>query len=365
MKSFFSFLILSILILSCSENQDYITVQKKIIVETVFASGIVKPHNLVEIHSSVTGIVTSIHISEGDSVSKGSILFDLKSNGNEFLVNSAQANRTFADNASALNSPQLATVQVDILAASQRFSYDSSLFTKKQQLFKAKAISSQELETSRLSFQTSKAQFNSSKLRLESTKRSLLRDKSVSKAQYNVAKSSADNFRISSLTSGYVWSVIPKIGANISPSQTIALIGAKNSFLLTLDVEPSDIGLIKVGQKVVFTIDAVGDSIFQGYVSSISSSIDDKTQMYEIEVETPNLSITTIKSSIEANIIIAEKKNAKVIPRKYLYGTNIYISKNGDKPILTPVKIGLKNFEMVEILEASVSEGTKIYQKPL
>jgi HlyD family secretion protein len=358
---FISFLILS----GCSTKDNYITPSRKTIVETVFASGIVEPLQLITVHSSVNGIIQSIAIKEGDSLQKGAMLFELQTSGAEYQVQSAIANQQYTQRAFAENSPQVQSIMEEVTVAKKRFGYDSSLFAKKAQLFKERAISSQELETARLAYESSKASFQASQFKLDATKTALLRDKNISIAQYNIAKTTANNYRISALQSGYVWSVPPKVGSSITPAQPLALIGDKNTFILKLQVDPSDIGLIIIGQKVLYIVDALGDSIFVGAVTRILPSINEKTQTYEVEADCPGLTLTTIKSNIEANIIVAEKANALVIPREYLYGTSIYTSSNSDKPTAQKVQLGLKNLEYVEIIDKMVSENTRIFLKPL
>lgn len=349
----------------CSNKEDFITPKRKTIVETVFASGVIEPLNLVSIHSSVPGILQSIAIKEGDSLLKGATMFELQTTGAEYQVQSALANQQYTHRAFSENSPQIQAIQEEITVSKKRFEYDSSLFAKKTQLFKERAISSQELETSRLAFESSRAGFQSTKYKFDATKKALLRDKNVSIAQYNIAKTSANNFRITALQSGFVWSVPMTVGASITPTQPLALIGDKNNFILKLQVDPSDVGLIKIGQKVLYTIDAIGDSIYVGFVVRILPSINEKTQTYEVEAECPGLQLQIIKSAIEANIVIAEKKNALVIPREYLYGTSIYTSSTSDKPSPLNVQIGLKNLELVEIVDKKITEQTRIYLKPL
>lgn len=360
---FLPFLLL--VFVSCSTKEEYITPKRKTIIETVFASGIVEPLNMVTVYSSVSGIISSIKIKEGESVTAGTTLFELQTTGAEFQVQSALANQEYTNRAFAENSPQLQTVLEEVAVSKKRYEFDSSLYSKKLQLLNERAISSQEIETSRLAFESSKASFQATLYKYDVTKTALLRDKNVSKAQYNLAKTSANNYKITALQSGFIWSILPKVGATIVPSQPLAILGNETQFLLKLQVDPSDIGLVKIGQKVLFTVDALGDSIFEGTITKIGLSINDKTQTFEVEANCPSLKLTTIKSNIEANIIVAEKANALVIPREYLYGTSIYISENGGKPSPKKIKIGLKNLEYVEITDKNISEKTPIYLKPL
>ncbi|MBL8004638.1 MAG: HlyD family efflux transporter periplasmic adaptor subunit [Candidatus Kapabacteria bacterium] len=365
MMRYISFLLLLFVFTNCSTKDEYITPKRKTIIETVFASGIVEPINMVTVYSSVSGIISSINVQEGENVPAGTTLFELQTTGAEFQVQSALANQEYTNKAFADKSPQLQAVLEEVAVTKKRFEYDSSLYTKKLQLLKERAISAQEMETSRLAYESSKAAYQATMYKFDATKTALLRDKNVSKAQYNLAKTSANNYKITALQSGFVWSIPPKVGSTIVPSTPLAILGNETQFLLKLQVDPSDIGLIKLGQKVLFTVDALGDSIFEGTVAKIGLSINEKTQTFEVEANCPTLKMTTIKSNIEANIVVAEKANALVIPREYLYGTSIYLSDNGSKPTPKKIQIGLKNLEYVEITDKSISEKTPIYLKPL
>jgi hypothetical protein len=58
--------------------------------------------------------------------------------------------------------------------------------------------------------------------------------------------------------------------------------------------------------------------------------------------------------SVEANIIIAERKNALVIPREYLIeGTKVKIK---DSEQLTTIKKGAEDLEFIEVLEGITKE---------
>ena len=72
-----SVLSLAMLIVSCKSKQEKLQPVKEKITESVYASGIIKSKNQYQVFSSLNGLVSVIHVAEGDVVKKGDPVISL------------------------------------------------------------------------------------------------------------------------------------------------------------------------------------------------------------------------------------------------------------------------------------------------
>ena len=142
----------------------------------------------------------------------------------------------------------------------------------------------------------------------------------------------------------------------------IATIGDSSLFIIELEIDEFDISKIKVGQKVLLTMDSYKGEIFEALIDKILPLMNEKSRSFTAEavfVKQPPILYPNL--STEANIIIQVKENAITIPRNYLIDNNyVMVGKNKRKKVTT----GLIDYEKVEIINGlSISdEITKPHQ---
>ena len=210
------------------------TIERGDITQTVSANGTLNPIVLVNVGTQVSGTVTRLYVDFNDKVEKGQALLEL-----DDRLLAAQARQSAANvvNVSAA---------VDLARANE---------ARMQALFKEEYVSRQELEQA------------------VQTRRS-------SEAQLAQAKAAADkdevNLRyatIRSPVSGVVIDRVVDLGQTVAASlQTPTLIKiAQDLSEMRIDSSfaEADIGKIREGQKVRFTVDAFPNRSFQGEVQQI------------------------------------------------------------------------------------------------
>lgn len=238
------------------------------IVAVVSATGTLSPVNTVDVSSRINGRITEVRVNENDLVVANQIIIILDARQLEAQVAQAGAK---LENA-------LATYQ------------------RTRRLTEAGALSQQQMDSDRTSYE-------------------------VAKAVYDDIASSLDDAVIRAPIAGMI------IGKPIPAGQTVAPGISNPMVLLTVAdlakmqiqalVDESDIGKIKLAQKVRFTVDAYPAKIFSGVVSTISNkaNIQQNVVYYTvyIDVDSPEgLLKPTMTARVSFNI--GERNNVVVIP---------------------------------------------------
>lgn len=104
-------------------------------------------------------------------------------------------------------------------------------------------------------------------------------------------------------------------------------------------------------------IDISGNKVYEATVDKIYPTMNQNEQSFRVDAVFENgLDIGFIRTSVEANIVIAQKENVLVIPRTGLVNGDKVILKNGsEKKVIT----GIGNLEEVEIT-SGLSENDEL-----
>ncbi|HVT86613.1 MAG TPA: efflux RND transporter periplasmic adaptor subunit [Chitinophagaceae bacterium] len=251
---------------------------------SVTATGTVEPVDTVSVGAQVSGVVQNVYADFNDVVKAGQLLAKVDPS----IINqqAEQAKATLAN-------------------AQSNLQYQQSNFDRQNQLYNLGAIS-------KADYQLALNQFNSAKASV-----------SNATAQLNLAQRNLYYTNIYSPINGTV------LNRNVSAGQTIASsFSAPTLFVIAKDltkmqvraaVDEADIGGVKAGQHVTFTVDAFPDDIFRGSVNQIllhpqvSSNVVTYTTL--IDVDNKDLKLKPgMTASI--NIYTQEDSNALLIPSR-------------------------------------------------
>ena len=147
--------------------------------------------------------------------------------------------------------------------------------------------------------------------------------------------------------SGTVYSVLKEPGEWVSTQTPLGVAGQTGKFEIELQVDEYDIVRIKNGQRVFISMDSYQDKSFEAAVNRIEPFMNPRTRTFRVfatftespETLYPNL-------SVEANILISEKKNALTIPASCLVNDRYVITSDHDT---LEVKVGIRNLQWAEI----------------
>lgn len=217
-----------------SNNFEFSKITKGDVKSKVSATGIVNPVNVVSVGAQVSGIIDKIYADYNDNVKIGQLLAEVDKSLFVEDVNASQARQTQA-----------------------KAKYELAKLNKEriEQLYNAGYIAKVELDQAETELTTAKADYTSATSDLERSKRNM------------------DYTRITSPVSGVIISRDVEEGQTIASSFSAPTLFTIAEDLKKMQIEASiseaDIGTIKKGQSVDFTVDAFPLETFKGYVDQI------------------------------------------------------------------------------------------------
>lgn len=347
-----SVLALSILVYSCNSKKKYIKPEKKDIVESVYASAVIKAVNQYSVIAPVTGLLLSNKVREGDLVQAGDIIAQIE-NANPAL-NMQNANLAVSQAKNNLSS--LTELQAQINTARRQHSLDSINYIRQKELWNQNVGTKNQLENKQLAFEASGNTVAALVSRYKQSKAQLYDALNQANNNYQMASKTASDFGIASKINGKVYALNYEPGELVTAQKPVAIVGDASVFLLEMTVDEVDISRISLGQKVLLSMDAYATEVFEAKVTKIYPSLDTRSQSFIVEAEFTKAPAKLYPGmSAEASVVIQEKKNCLVIPLSYLGKDNKVLTKDGEKA----VKPGIRNLEWVEIL-SGIDEKTEL-----
>lgn len=356
MKSWFK-VIISIFYLfltGCSNSEQTVSPKTSNIVESVFAAGIVKSENQYEVFAEVNGKIENVFVKEGDSVNLGDPLFQLENNTTRLSTDNARAN-SFA-NDFRRNQSKLSEAGNAVALAQKKVTNDSILLVRQRALWQQNIGSKIQLEQQELNYENSRANLKKAKVNFEEINRQLKLASEQSTNNLKIAQDAENNLIIRSELNGIVYKINATKSEYANSTKPLAVLGQRN-FLIEFNVDELDIVKIQIGQKVLLRMDSYEDQVFEAEVSFVYPMMDERTRAFRVEAlftKAPKVLYPNL--TLEANIIISEKKDVLTIPTAYLIDESSVLLEDGS---IRQVEIGLKNYNSVEII-SGLDKSTKI-----
>ncbi|MCK5547775.1 MAG: efflux RND transporter periplasmic adaptor subunit [Thermoplasmata archaeon] len=159
---------------------------------------------------------------------------------------------------------------------------------------------------------------------------------------------------------------------DVEPGQTVstsdAILVLSDRLIVEADVDETDIGELKVGQKAVISLDAYPDIKVDAIVDHISyeSEVVSNVTIYKVDMlprEIPKVFRSGMSANVE--VIVKEAEGALLVPSEALIReknkTYVWIKDpSEDAPKKRQIAVGLESEGFVEI-KAGVSDGDIIY----
>lgn len=146
-------------------------------------------------------------------------------------------------------------------------------------------------------------------------------------------------------------------GEVVHPRSQIAHIHS-DKLLVNAQINEEDFAGVRKGLNATVRLITYGDRLFNATVSSVLPGADPVTQQYTVFLDL-DISAELLLSGLsgEASIIRERKEDALLIPRPALFGSSVFVAKNGRAERRT-VEVGARGLSQIEILaglEASES----------
>ena len=154
------------------------------------------------------------------------------------------------------------------------------------------------------------------------------------------------------------------VAASMSAPTFITLIDLRK-LEVTVFVDETDIGRIKVGQKAMFTVDTYSNNFFKGKVREIhpKAVIKDNVVNYEVILDIEKKNISKLRPEMTANVVITTgtRKNALTIPKSAVKRdgkkTFTVMEVNG-KLIDRSIELGWRDGKVIEV-KSGLKDGER------
>ena len=312
---------------------------------SVTATGTIEAVTSVTVGTQVSGIVNKLYVDYNSQVKKGQVIAELDKTNLLSELNTAKAN---------------------LASATSNLNYQAANMNRYQTLYKKGLVSADEYENALLNYCQAKEQVASSK-------------ENVQKAQTNLG--------YATITSPIDGTVISKsveegqtVAASFNTPELFTIAKDLTNMQVVANVDEADIGNVKEGDRVTFTVDAYPDDTFEGTVKQVrlEATTTNNVVTYEVVISAPNADLK-LKPGLTANVTIYTQERSGVLavankalrftPTKETVGKDMKIvdckgknkvwTLNGNTLTAHPVTIGQSDGINTEITKG-LKQGDKI-----
>lgn len=276
------------LIVSCGKEQkiEYptTTVGREDIRTSITATGTIEPVTEVEVGTQVSGIIDKIYVDYNTEVHRGQVIAEL-------------------DKTNLLS--KLASAQSNLSNAQAAFKYQKANYERNKKLYEKGLISANDYEQAHLSYEQAQQQVK-------------VMTQNVTEAQTNLGYAT-----ITSPIDGVVLSKKVEEGQTVASAMTTPTL-----FIIAQDltdmrvianIDEADIGGVREGLRVSFTVDAYPDDTFEGTVTQVRQEATTTSNVvtYEVVISAPNADLK-LKPGLTANVSIftLERNGVVCVPNK-------------------------------------------------
>ena len=268
---------------------------KQDIVNSVTATGTIEPVTSVDVGTQVSGVISKLYVDYNSVVKAGQVIAEL-------------------DRTNLMS--ELSSAQASLKSAQSELDYQKTNYERYKALYDKGLISANDFEQARLSY-------------VQAQQRTRQQKESVKKAQTNLGYATITSpidgvVEGQTVASSFSTPTLFKIARDLTDMRVIA------------DVDEADIGDVKEGQRVTFTVDAFPDDTFEGQVTQVrqEATTESNVVTYEVVISAPNDDLK-LKPGLTANVVIftMEAKDVLAVPSKALRFTPREAMLNSDETI--------------------------------
>lgn len=254
--------------------------------DMVSATGTVEPVTSVDVGTQVSGIVDKIYVDYNSVVKKGQLIAEMDK---------------------VTLQAELESQEAQLASAKAEYDYQQRNYSRSKVLFEKQLISDSEYETATYNYEKAKTAYEKSQADIVKVRRNL---------GYAVITSPIDGVVISreveegqTVAAGFETPTLFTIAKDLTEMEVIA------------DVDEADIGHVKEGQRVTFSVDAYRGEIFEGTVTQVrlEATVESNVVTYEVVINAPNPDLK-LKPGLTATVSIytLEKDNVLTLAPKAL-----------------------------------------------
>ncbi len=323
--------------------------------KSVTATGTIEPVTEVEVGTQVSGIIDKIYVDYNSIVKEGQLI--------------AEMDKVTLES-------ELASAKAQYEGSKAEYEYQTKNYERSKALHEKSLISDTEYEQALYNYRMAESTFHTNEAALAKAERNLSYATITSPINGVVIDRAVEEGQ--TVAAGFETPTLFNIAADLTQMQVIA------------DVDEADIGGVKDGQRVSFTVDAYPDDVFEGRVmqirlgssnsssSSVASTTTESVVTYEVVISAANPDLKlkprltaniTIYTEEHENVLIVPSKALRFMPGEPLTGRKDVIKdcdsfqklwvKEGNVFTAYPVETGISDGTFTEIL-GGVPEGTEV-----
>lgn len=257
--------------------------QEKVSLQTlqnsVTATGTIEAVTSVTVGTQVSGIVNKLYVDYNSQVKKGQVIAELDKTNLLSELNTAKAN---------------------MASAQSQLNYQNANMKRYQTLYQKGLVSADDYENALLTYRQAKEQVATAK-------------EQVQRAQTNLGYAT-----ITSPIDGIVISKSVEEGQTVAASfntpELFTIAKDLTNMQVVADVDEADIGAVKEGDRVTFTVDAYPDDTFEGTVKQVrlQATTTNNVVTYEVVISAQNADLK-LKPGLTANVTIYTQERTGVL----------------------------------------------------
>ena len=267
-------------------NFETAKVEKATIGSSITATGTIEAVTTVEVGTQVSGIIDKIYVDYNSPVKRGQVIAELDKTNLVSELNSANSN---------------------LQGARSDLNYQQANYNRQRTLFEKGLISANDFESARLALEQAQSVLSQ-------------RQEAVNKARTNLGYAT-----ITSPIDGIVLSKAVEEGQTVASSfntpTLFTIVKDMTDMRVIADVDEADIGEVREGQRVTYTVDAYPSEVFQGTVTQVrnEATTTNNVVTYEVVISAPNPDLK-LKPGLTANVTVytLEQPNVVSVPSKAL-----------------------------------------------
>ena len=324
-------------------------VRRCTITEVVEASGTVNPVNTVSVGATVSGLIKEIYVDFNSVVKKGQILAQIDPANFQASVDQATAQ---------INNAESNLARMNAVTEMSRKTY-----VRYKNLYAKNFIAKSELDQAESDYLSNLAQVGAAKAQI-----------AQARATYNTAITNLGYTKIIAPVDGTIISREIDLGQPVAASfqapQLFTIAQDLTNMQIEVNVSEADIGKVKVGQEVTYTLDGYPDTDFTGKVTQvrISPTTVSNVVTYVVIVDVHNEDLKLIPGmTANVSIITDKREDVLCVPNVALKFTpetsgqkyknqGIWILQK-NKPVRIDIEQGASDDTRFEVISDKIKEG--------
>ena len=327
-------------------------IDKCTITEIVEASGTINPVNIVSVGSTVSGLMKEIYVDYNTEVKKGQLLAQIDPANFQASVDQ--------------NTAQIRNAEANLAKLKAQMVYAEKTYNRYKNLYAKNFIAKSELDQAESDYLAQKASVGAPQASI-----------AQARANYNTAMTNLGYTKIIAPVDGTIISrdidVGQPVAASFQAPELFTIAQDLTKMQIEVNVSEADIGEVKEGQDVKYTLDGYPDSTFRGKVTQVrlDSTTTSNVVTYTVIVSVNNEDLK-LKPGMTANVSIITKKSTdvKCVPsmalkfspdtsgQKY-QNQGIWILEKG-KPKRIDIKEGASDDSHIEIISDKLQIGDEV-----